>query len=68
MQAGAVWEASLGNVQYIGENMEMLSEGPAVIGDVRLAQGTSQVPPHPSHSLFSPRIVTATSRYSINIC
>lgn len=33
--------------------MEMFSEGAAVVGNVRLAQGTSQgLPPPPPHSLL----------------
>lgn len=49
--------------------MEMFSEGAAVVGNVRLAQGTSQgLPPPDPHTLsFSPRIAPGISRYSIVI-
>lgn len=44
----------------------MLLEGPAMVRNVRLAWGASQVPPRPHPILsFSPRIVPGTSRYSI---
>lgn len=45
--------------------MEMFSEGAAVVGNVRLAQGTS--PPDPHTLSFSPRIAPGISRYSIVI-
>lgn len=48
--------------------MEMLSEGPAMVRKVRLAQGDSQGPPYPPHSLFQSKNSAGHGRYSTYFC